>query len=45
MPLDVFYTESSRKRWGYGMSAWLRDVGVIGATGQDLYELINDQRQ
>lgn len=45
MPLDVFYTESSRKRWGYGMSAWLRDVGVIAATGQDLYELINDQRQ
>lgn len=45
LPLDLFYTESSRKRWGYGMSAWLRDVGVTAATGQDLYELINDQRQ
>lgn len=45
MPLDVFYTESSRKRFGYGMSAWLRDVGVIAETGQQLYELINDQRQ
>ena len=45
LPLDLFYTETSRKRWGYGMSAWLRDVGVTAATGQDLYELINEQRQ
>lgn len=45
LPLDLFYTESSRKRWNYGMSAWLRDVGVIAATGQDLFELINEQRQ
>lgn len=45
MPLDLFYTESNRARWGYGMSAWLRDVGVIAETGQDLYELINEQRQ
>lgn len=45
LPLDLFYTETSRKRWGYGMSAWLRDVGVSAATGQDLYELINEQRQ
>lgn len=45
LPLDLFYTESSRKRWGYGMSAWLRDIGITAATGQDLYELINEQRQ
>lgn len=45
LPLDIFYTESSRKRWTYGMSAWLRDVGVTAATGQDLYNLINEQRQ
>jgi hypothetical protein len=45
LPLDLFYTESSRKRWAYGMSAWLRDVGVTASTGQDLYELISDQRQ
>jgi hypothetical protein len=45
MPLDVFYMESSRKRWRYAISAWLRDVGVIAETGQDLYELINEQRQ
>lgn len=45
MPLDMFYTESTRKRWGYGMNAWLRDVGVTAETGQDLYQLINEQRQ
>ncbi len=45
MPLDIFYTYSSRTRWGYGMSAWLRDVGVTAATGCQLYNLINQQRQ
>lgn len=45
MPFDVFYTCSERTRWNYGMSAWLRDVGVQGLTGLQLYELINDQRQ
>ncbi|KAF3362525.1 hypothetical protein PHSC3_000760 [Chlamydiales bacterium STE3] len=45
MPLDIFFTRSSRKRWGYSMSAWLRDIGVIAGNGQSLYELINDQRQ
>lgn len=44
MPIDIFYMHSSVKRWGYGMSAWLRDVGVMGATGQDLYDLIRLQR-
>lgn len=45
MPLDIFYTKSSRARWGYGMSAWLRDVGVSAVTGNHLYDLINEQRQ
>jgi hypothetical protein len=45
MPLDIFYTHSDRNRWGYGMSAWLRDVGVTAFTGRELYELINDNRQ
>lgn len=45
MPFDIFYTCSERSRWNYGMSAWLRDVGVQGLTGLQLYELINDQRQ
>lgn len=44
MPLDLFYMRSSCARWGYGMSAWLRDVGVSAATGQGLYELIREQR-
>lgn len=45
IPLDIFYTRSSRSRWGYGMSAWLRDVGVQAYTGSELYYLINEQRQ
>lgn len=45
MPLDIFYTKSSRSRWGYGMSAWLRDVGVRACTGTELYNIINQQRQ
>ncbi len=44
MPLDFFYTYSSRKRWNYGMSAWLRDVGYRGPTGRRLYDMIHDQR-
>jgi hypothetical protein len=44
MPLDVFYTYSSPARWGYGMSAWLRDVGASAATGWGLYPLIREQR-
>lgn len=45
MPLDIFYTHSDRERWGYGMSAWLRDVGVQTSTGLDLYEKISEERQ
>lgn len=45
VPLDMFYTCCSRSRWGYGMSAWLRDVGVRSFTGQPLYNLINECRQ
>lgn len=44
MPLDIFYTHSQRDRWGYGMSAWLRDVGVKACTGSDLYDLIQADR-
>ncbi len=45
MPFDIFYTYSERSRWDYGLSAWLRDVGVQAMTGDHLYELIDDQRQ
>ena len=44
LPLDIFYTHTDRSRWGYGMSAWLRDVGVTAATGLKLYDLIREQR-
>jgi hypothetical protein len=44
MPLDIFYTHSSREKWGYGMSAWLRDCGFRCTTGEDLYYMINDLR-
>jgi len=44
MPLDIFYTYSDRSRWGYGMSAWLRDVGVFADTGLRLYNQIREQR-
>jgi hypothetical protein len=45
VPLDIFYTKTSRSRWGYGMSAWLRDVGVSAITGTQLYDLINQERR
>lgn len=45
VPLDIFYTKTIRSRWAYGMSAWLRDVGVSAATGNFLYDLINQERQ
>jgi hypothetical protein len=45
MPLDIFYTHSERDRFGEGISAWLRDIGVIGGTGQNLYDMISNQRE
>lgn len=45
MPLDIVYTKSSRSRWGYGMSPYLRDVGARAYTGTELYDFINQQRQ
>lgn len=45
LPLDMFYTTSSRNRWGYGLSAWLRDVGQTACTGLDLYSLVREQRE
>ncbi|MBX9745118.1 MAG: YjbH domain-containing protein [Chlamydiales bacterium] len=45
VPLDIFYTKTSRTRWGYGMSAWLRDVGASAYSGTELYEMIAQERQ
>jgi len=44
MPLDVFYTCSTRKMWNWEMSAWLRDVGYRTFTGPALYDTIHEQR-
>ena len=44
IPLDLFYSYSSQNRWVYGLSAWLRDVGVTASTGKTLYRLIRDER-
>lgn len=45
MPLDLFYSHCERSVWEYGISAWLRDVGVTAYTGNELYNLINAHRQ
>jgi len=45
MPLDIFYTHSERSRFGHGMSAWLRDVGVDISTGRSLYDMISEERE
>ena len=45
VPLDIFFTRSSRQFWSYGISAWLRDVGAFAYTGQDLYYLIRKERE
>lgn len=45
MPLDIFYTYSDRNKWNYGLSAWLRDVGISAYTGHELYYLIQDERE
>ncbi|MGA8165536.1 MAG: YjbH domain-containing protein [Waddliaceae bacterium] len=45
LPLDIFFTHSSRQQWCYGMSAWLRDVGAISETGDYLYYIIRDNRE
>lgn len=44
MPLEIFYTCCSQERFGYGMSAWLRDCGFRTTTGKRLYETIHDAR-
>lgn len=40
MPLDFFLNKSSRSRVGFAMSARLRDVGAISATGKPLYQTL-----
>lgn len=45
IPLDILRTYSSRQRCGYALSAWLRDVGAIAATGSPLYVQIRSERE
>ena len=45
MPLDIFFSCSSKERFGYAMSAWLRDVGYRTPVGEGLYDLIYYERQ
>jgi hypothetical protein len=44
LPLDFFLRQSSRTYIGYGMSAWLRDVGASADTGRALYQTIRLER-
>lgn len=45
MPLDLFYTCSSRKEWGSGLSPWLRDCGVRRFLGNPLYPILRAARR
>lgn len=44
LPIDFFLRQSSRSYIGYGMSAWLRDVGAAAETGRHLYSTIRLER-
>ncbi|NGX39168.1 MAG: hypothetical protein KR126chlam1_00490 [Chlamydiae bacterium] len=44
VPFDIFLRKSSRTFLSYAMSAWLRDVGAIGATGIPLYPTLYEER-
>lgn len=45
LPLDVFFTHSSKTRFNYAISAWLRDVGYTSPTGRELYEVLYNERE
>jgi len=44
LPIDFFLPRSNRAYIGYGMSAWLRDVGAEASTGTTLYPTIQLER-
>lgn len=44
LPLDFFLRQSSRNFIGYGMSAWLRDVGAFADSGRRLYPTLRLER-
>ncbi len=45
LPLDWFMNKSSRSKIGYGMAAWLRDVGARAQTGKPLFPTIHEERE
>ncbi|NGX56708.1 MAG: hypothetical protein K1060chlam5_00952 [Candidatus Anoxychlamydiales bacterium] len=45
IPLDIFMNKSSKSRLNYSMSPWLRDVGAKAKTGNELYEIIHNERK
>lgn len=44
IPFDIFLKKSSRSFLTYAMSAWLRDVGAVAATGIPLYPTLYEER-
>lgn len=44
IPFDIFLRQSSRTFLTYAMSAWLRDVGAVAATGKTLYNTLYEER-
>lgn len=44
IPFDIFLKKSSRTFVTYAMSAWLRDVGAISASGRPLYPTLYEER-
>ena len=44
MPLDFFRRCSTKDYWGYGMSAWLRDVGQQARSGDRLLPILQAER-
>lgn len=44
IPFDIFLKKSSRTFVTYAMSAWLRDVGAISATGETLFRTLYEER-
>ncbi len=45
VPLDIFFENSSKDLWEYGLSAWLRDVAAVADTGHPLYTLLREERR
>lgn len=45
LPIELLTCKSSTETLGFGMAAWLRDVGARAETGKRLYETVNSLRR